>query len=125
MGVRPKKLTVWAEWHFSRVRAECTVCLLAQRDGLQKKVQCDGIETVDACPLGDVPKLSARNSLFWRFYIRCAPGLYNGMGGFDYGAVVHCLALYAVPHGLREPLMEKVLAVIGALRAVQAREEEK
>ncbi|MBW2341222.1 MAG: hypothetical protein JRF50_12915 [Deltaproteobacteria bacterium] len=99
----------------------CSVCRRAQEDGF-RKFRCRGIETVEACHTGEVPKLIRENEPFWFLFQRMLPGLFDGYGGVNFTAIFQVLDLYKVPAGQRPIIHDKCLVVIAAVREIQEQE---
>lgn len=92
----------------------CGICRRSQKDGF-KKIKCDGIESVEKCPGGDIPKLSRENKKAWWLLNRMLPGFYSAQGGFDYSVISLVFNLYNVPAGQRPILYDKFIHVIDAV----------
>ena len=98
----------------------CGICRRSQRDGF-RDVKCDGIETVDACPTNEIPKLAPENEWFWSLFQRMLPGLPNGMGGWNFQVIELVMNLYQVPKGQRLIIWDKCMAVITVLQEIASK----
>ncbi len=95
----------------------CELCRDEQEGGF--RARCPGIELVDACPTGEVPKLSAENRRFWLLFERILPGLFDGWGGVNYSAIREVLDLYEVPAGERPIAFDKCLVVVEVIQEIR------
>ena len=102
---------------------DCSLCRRAQDDEF-KEVRCAGIDMVEECPEGRVPKLLPENLPAWQFFGRISPGLFNGWGGCDLGAIETGFRVYGVPPQARPHVMDKMLAIINAMRAAEKEERD-
>jgi len=102
----------------------CDFCRRTQEDGL-KEIDCKGIDAVDECPAGEVPKLSPPNLRAWFLISRILPALMDGYGGVNYGTIEAVFRIYQVPSGQRPILLDKCIAVISAIREVRESERKK
>lgn len=98
----------------------CTLCRNSQKDGFTD-VKCQGIEHVEICPVGKVPKLNDENREFQKIFEDIEPGMHNGMGGFDYFAIDMVLRRY--DSAARDVIFAKCLVMIRAI--MQVRKEKK
>lgn len=100
----------------------CGFCRRAQEDGF-KEIDCKGIDAVDECPAGEVPKLSPSNLRAWFLISRILPGLFDGYGAANYEAIEAVFRIYQTPPGQRAVLLDKCIIVISAIQ--EAREAER
>jgi hypothetical protein len=105
----------WALWHFAKNSMTCDVCRNAQEAKWRKP--CPGIDDVDECPTNEVPKLDPANSLAVELFYKMLPGIQNGMGGWDYGAITMVFDVCRVKEGERQALFDKCLVMIGAIKS--------
>jgi len=80
------------------------------------RVKCGGIDTVDICPTGEVPKLNENNKKFQRLLVRTLPGLFDGFGGVSFFAIDYVMELYSISTGQRPIIHDKFLQVIQAIQ---------
>ena len=92
----------------------CNTCQLAQGQGIREK--CGGIDAVDECPTGEVPKLNERNKKFQRLLVRTLPGLFDGFGGVSFYTIDYIMNLYSIGKGQRPIIHDKFLQVIQAIQ---------
>jgi len=114
----------WALWIFRNPQDECSICRSAQKDGWVAE-KCQGIEYVDKCPRGNVPKLLDENREFWALFEKILPGLCNGKGGFDYRAIDIVFDSYRTPRAIRHIHFDKCLIVIEAIQKIREEERNK
>lgn len=88
-----------------------------------RKERCEGIDTVDACLTGEVPKLSIDNIKFKSLLYRTLPGLFDGFGGVNFLSIDYVMNLCEVSPGQRPIVHDKILQVIAAIEDI--RKEEK
>ena len=101
----------------------CTLCQWAQGDGFRTD-KCLGIDKVEECPTGEMPKLSPKNRGFWFLFMKILPGLMDGYGAFKFEAIKFIMDEYQVDPGQRPIIHEKCLVAMGAIREVRNEEEE-
>ena len=82
----------------------------------QPAPQCRGIEYVDECPGGWIPKLNERNGDVWQFYRKVAPGLFRETG-YDFKAIELAFSVYDV--SFRDVYMDRLLLIIEAVDEVR------
>jgi len=100
----------------------CELCRRSQRDGF-RKVKCDGIDTVDKCPTGEVVRLARENEYFNNvIWPRVSPGLSNGFGGVNYDAIQFVFNLLQIPGGEQPVIFDQVLAVTAAINEIHEKE---
>jgi len=99
----------------------CEKCFDEQAGGYRPP--CDGIESVDECPYGEVPKLSDENKKFWWLFERIQPGLYDGFGGINYAAITEAFRIYGVPASQRPVVFERCLLAAAAIKEVKEQKE--
>ena len=92
---------------------------------MRKDVQCDGIETVDICPIGKVPKLTEENERFRFLLFKALPVLCDGFGGFRHDAIDYVLNMYNVPEEQKPIIYDRFLLVIDAIEEARERERKK
>lgn len=68
------------------------------------------------CDECEEPFLLPGNVFAWELILLAFPGLFDGFGGINYGAISYVMDLYAVPAWERQELYEKFLAVIAVAR---------
>jgi hypothetical protein len=74
---------------------------------------------VDACPTGEVGRITPALEGFYFLFRRVWPQLWNGMGGVEPDAIRHAFETYRVPRGQRAVLNDFFNIVIGAAREAQ------
>lgn len=99
----------------------CPLCQRTQADGF--RAVCRGIDHVDECPTGEVPKLKENTRQFWWLFERILPGLCNPFGGFDFNAITSVCDTYAIEAGERPVIHELCLVVIEAIQDVREKEK--
>jgi len=104
----------WALWRFAKNAMTCDICRNAQE--AKWRSTCPGIDHVDECPTKEVQKLLPANQRAVEFFYRMLPGLQNGMGGWDYGAIREVFDAYRVSKGERPVLFDKCLVMIEAIK---------
>jgi hypothetical protein len=72
-----------------------------------------------------IPKLSDENTVFLRVYNLIAPGLFSGMGGYNYDAIALVFDTYDIPRETRVQIMDKLMVMIQAHSERVARDMEK
>lgn len=100
----------------------CGICRRSQRDGF-REVRCEGVETVETCPTGEIPKLLCGNERFSEALLRQIQVLRDGFGGVSAANLQALMDAYGVPVGQRPVCMEKAAAMIRGID--QVREEER
>jgi len=93
------------------------MCQRAQRDGFKPGLHCRGIETVEKCPIGQVPKLSEGNQRFWHLFSRLLPGLFDGYGGISYSAIAFFIDLFKIEQ--KDVFFEKSIIIATTIRQIQ------
>lgn len=101
----------------------CGFCRQTQADGFRK--ECPGLDYVDACPTGEVPKLSPVNREFVALFVRMLPGLSSSTGGYDYNAIKVVMDIHGVPVMARPEILDKVISVIMVMDAERQRRNER
>ena len=86
---------------------------------------CDGIDSVDRCPHGEVFKLSEENKGFWFLFKRSLPFVSNGMGGFDIKAIKYVFNTYDVSKPEIPILYDKALLMISVITEIRRVKEER
>lgn len=120
----------WAEWFYPALildnapRWECQHCRQSQRDGFES-IECQGISTVDDCPIGKVPKLAERNEAFMFYFNRMQPGLLQGDGGYDFSAEKFVFDLYDIPAGIQKIYHDRVLILVSVISKLRERKYKK
>lgn len=94
-------------------------------------MNCEGINTTDECrklnkeglPL--VPKLSRDNERFIRgIFSRISPGLFTGIGGYDYNSIRLAFDVYDVQDATeKRAIMDKCLVIITAHSEARSKED--
>ena len=102
----------------------CALCRRSQEDGF-RKIRCKGIDHVDECPTGEVPKLLPGNRRFWEICRAALPGLFDGFGGVNYLAISYIMDLYGVPEGQRPIVHDKFLAVVKGIDEIKEQERKR
>ena len=97
----------------------CGICRRSQEDGF-RKFECDGIDAVETCQTGEVPKLMEENQAFWELFLKILPGLFDGYGAPRLESIVAVLDVFGVEHGQRPVLMDKCLALIEEINRLKA-----
>ena len=86
---------------------------------------CAGIETVNNCPIGNVPKLLVENEDFWQIFLKMLPGLIYDNGGVNYASaqiIIDALGIEKTSHAV---IYDKINICAVAIREAQEREREK
>ena len=107
----------WALWRFAKHPMTCGFCRNAQE--AKWRESCQGIDHVEECPTKEVQKLAPANHTAVELFYKMLPGLQNGMGGWDYGAIREVFGIYRVSKGERPVLFDKVLIMIRAIMQIQ------
>ena len=94
------------------------MCRRFQKDN-QRETKCDGIDTVNKCPTGEVPKLSEENRKFKAFLFRMLPGLCDGFGGFNFMAIQYAMDVFGIARGQRPIVHDKMMQVIVAIEDIR------
>ena len=96
----------------------CEFCRRTQDDGFRTE-KCAGIDFVERCPRGEIPKLLLVNKDFTFLLFRILPGLIDGMGGFKYESIQVIMEEYDVPKGMRPIIFDKCIVVIAAIKEMR------
>ena len=102
----------------------CSTCLKAQKDGFFK-YECDGIEHVEKCPRGMVPKLSYDNYCFWDFFHHFLIGLVPDEGAYNLSVLKDIMDVYDISRDQRPIFYDLSLIVLLELEAVRKIERAK
>ncbi|MBU1067661.1 hypothetical protein KKE60_07720 [Patescibacteria group bacterium] len=102
----------------------CNLCQRSQRDGF-RNFKCQGIETIDQCPTGEIARLAPENERFWDLFSRILPGLCDGFGGFNYRAIEFVMDVQNVSAGQRPIIFDKCLIMISVIEEGRAVEKAK
>lgn len=101
----------------------CGLCKKAQKDGFRND-SCQGIETVDQCPTGEVGKLGPELAGFRFLLDRFLPLVGNGLGAWQPDAFRLVFETYGVPQGQRPVLADFLLVVLKAIGEARSKKDE-
>ena len=98
----------------------CGICRRSQEDGF-REFRCEGIDNVETCRTGEIPKLMPGNRAFAEFFNRVVYGLYDGWGALRVEVIETFLNIYGVPSGQRPVILDKCLALVIAINDVKGK----
>jgi len=82
-------------------------------------VGCPGIDFVERCPRGLVPKLDPGNEGFLELFLRLLPGLFDGYGAARYEAIDYIMRHYGIQKPMRPIFHDKCLVMIQAVGEIR------
>jgi len=103
----------------------CGTCQQIQKDFPGARAPCEGIDSVEECPTGEVAKLARSNERFWFLVQRILPGAFDGWGAVQYGAIDSVLRAFGVPREEHAVIYEKCLTVLTVIREIREQERKK
>lgn len=102
----------------------CSTCSKAQKDGFSK-IKCSGIDFVDKCQRGIIPKLHHDNAQFWDFFHHFLIGLIPEEGAYNLSVLKDIADVYNISKGQRAIFYDLSLIVLLAIEEVRKAERQK
>lgn len=97
---------------------------MVQHDGAVD-YHCDGLEAEGGiCPQEKFPILWPEHFTLWKIFMKALPGLMDGMGGFNYGAIESTFNLMGIEQKYREKLFNDIMKLVNVIQKEREKRRE-